>query len=100
MIERKKKILKATAASSLLILIIEPYDSNDAGKLWVRRRAGGYKKNKKRGRPRTRRITNTGSEFQDGGRVKKRSANARGGGRNGTVDARADLAALGEFDAM
>ena len=74
MIERKKKILKATAASSLLILIIEPYDSNDAGKLWVRRRAGGYKKNKKRGRPRTRRITNTGSEFQDGGRVKKRSA--------------------------
>ena len=24
-------------------------DSNDAGKLWVRRRAGGYKKNKKRG---------------------------------------------------
>ena len=32
--------------------------------------------------------------------MKKRSANARGGGRNGTVDARADLAALGEFDAM
>ena len=59
-----------------------------------------YGNNKKRGRPRTRRITNTGSRFQDGGRVKKRSANARGDDRNGTGDARAHLAAVGGFDVM
>ena len=56
-----------------------------------------YQTNKKRGRPRKKRITNTGSEFQDGGRLKKRSANARGGCRNGTGDARAHLAAVGGF---